>query len=163
MKAYKTIVETASQLIAGRKLTIAFAESATAGKLVYAFSLTPYSGEILKGALVCYNACIKEEVLGIPKAMIETFTPESAEVTREMARRVQQLMSTDIAVAVTGLTTTGGSEQPGKPVGTMFYCVCFHNEIHERKKIFVGEPAEIIELAIEQIGKTIIHLFEKGA
>ncbi|WP_118975928.1 CinA family protein [Taibaiella koreensis] len=160
MAAYQQIIETCSELIAERKLTIAFAESATAGKLAYAFSQTPFSGEVLKGALVCYNAYIKEEVLGITVAMIKQFTPESAEVTREMAVRIQQLMSADLAVAVTGLTTTGGSEQPGKPVGTMFYCVLYGREILERKKIFTGEPAEIIDLTIEQIAKTIIHLLE---
>jgi nicotinamide-nucleotide amidase len=138
-------------------MTIAFAESATAGKLAFEFSQTDYSGDVLKGGIVCYNACIKEDVLGIPQSMIDAFTPESAEVTKEMAIQLKHIMKTDIAVAVTGLTTPGGSEQPGKPVGTMFYCISFKNEVVERKKIFTGNPVEIIDLTIMEIAKTLIH------
>lgn len=59
----------------------------------------------------------------MPTTLIEKYTPESAEVTKEMAIRLKKMMGADAVVSVTGLTTSGGSEGPGKPVGTMFYCV----------------------------------------
>lgn len=67
----KELVIQSSHIIAEKKLTIAFAESATAGKLSYEYSLMPHSGEILKGGLVCYDAGIKEDTLGIPHKLIE--------------------------------------------------------------------------------------------
>jgi len=158
---YKALIEECSGLIAGQKWTIAFAESATAGKLAFEFSQTEYSGAILKGGLVCYNACIKEAVLGISGATIEEYTPESPEVTREMAVRLAKLMDSEVTVAVTGLTTPGGSEQPGKPVGTMFYCIQLPGKVLERKKIFTGSPEQIIDLTIEQIAKTIIQTLKE--
>lgn len=158
----KVLIETCSKLIAEQSWTIAFAESATAGKLAFEFSLSAYAGEVLKGSLVCYNACIKEDILGISKEMIDTYTPESAEVTKEMALRIRQLMKTDIAVGVTGLTTAGGSEEPGKPVGTMFYCVVIKGTVLERKKIFAGTPQEIVDLTLTQIAKSIIHAVEEA-
>lgn len=161
MEQYKALIEEASGLIAQRNFTIVFAESATAGKLAFAFSQTEHSGAILKGGLVCYNACIKEDILGIAKELIEEYTPESPEVTNEMAAMLKKVMPADIVVSVTGLTTPGGSEQPGKPVGTMFYCVLLQDQIIERKKIFTGSPVEIIDLAIEQIAKTIIQALER--
>ena len=110
------LVTKSSKLLAEKELTIAFAESATAGRLSYEFSLTPDSGKILKGGLVCYDACIKEDVLDIPRELIEKFTPESAEVTKELARRLHKVVpSADVFIAVTGLTTPGGSETPEKP------------------------------------------------
>jgi nicotinamide-nucleotide amidase len=151
-------IEQCAALIAGRGMTISFAESATAGSLAFAFSQTSYSGRILKGGLVCYDACIKEDILGIPKGMIETYTPESEEITREMALKLGRIMQADIIVAVTGLTTAGGSEGPGKPVGTMFYCVLYQGETIDRKKIFSGTPAEIIENTLLRIAETITHL-----
>lgn len=154
------LVEDCSRLIADRKWSIAFAESATAGSLSFAFSQTEYSGDILKGGLVCYNACIKEDILGITPELIEQYTPESPEVTREMAVRLKNLMKTEITVAITGLTTPGGSEQPGKPVGTMLYCILLQDTLIERKKIFTGSPVEIINLTLEQIAKTLIRALE---
>lgn len=157
MTAYKTLIEECGSMIAAKKWTVAFAESATAGKLAFEFAQSEYSGDILKGSLVCYNACIKEEILGIPESMIEEYTPESAEVTKEMAVRIGRMMKAEVGVAVTGLTTEGGSEEPGKPVGTMFYCILLDGRIIERRKVFTGTPVEIIDLTIEQIAKTIIN------
>lgn len=157
MPTDNTIVGCAA-LIAENNLTIAFAESATAGSLSFAFSQVPDAGKILKGGLVCYDACVKEDILKIPAGMIEEFTPESPEVTREMAGRLSSLIPSDISVAVTGLTTAGGSEHPEKPVGTMFYCIFYKNKFTERKKIFAGSPVEIINSTILQIAKTIIKI-----
>jgi len=151
-------VDACTDLLAEKGLTISFAESATAGGLSYAFSQANNAGRVLKGGLVCYDACLKEDILGIPQETIGLYTPESAEVTREMALRLAKLIKADITVAITGLTKPGGSEQPGKPVGTMFYCILSEGIITERKKIFTGEPEEIIWHTIDQILKTITHL-----
>lgn len=159
-KALQQAIEECASLIAEKDLTISFAESATAGSLAFSFSQTRHSGKILKGGLVCYDACLKEDILGIPKDMIESFTPESEEITREMALKLSSIMQADIIVAVTGLTTTGGSEGPGKPVGTMFYCILYRGETIDRKKIFSGSPMEIIESTLLQIAKTIIRLLQ---
>jgi len=157
---YREWINACSRLIAEKELTIAFAESASAGKLAFEFSQTEFSGRILKGGIVCYNVCIKEAVLGIPEAMIAEYTPESPEVTREMAERLRKMMGAGITVAITGLTTPGGSEHPGKPVGTMFYCVLLGKQVLERKKIFSGTPAQIIDLTIEQVAKTLVKALE---
>src|SRR4051812_1848426 len=86
-------------------LTIAFAESATAGRLSAEFSMVQDSGKFLKGGLVCYDASLKKDILGVPKELIKKYTPESAEVTAELAKRLPSLIKSDIQVAVTGLTT----------------------------------------------------------
>jgi nicotinamide-nucleotide amidase len=163
MDEIKESIKTCARLLSEQGLTISFVESATAGKLAYEFSLTEYSGQILKGGLICYDACLKEDILGIPKKMIDEFTPESPEITHEMAVRLKKVIPADVVVSVTGLATPGGSEMPGKPVGTMFYCILINNEVHERKKIFTGSPEEIINYTIEQIAKTIIKILEEGA
>ena len=160
MSDYKSLLNECSQIIADQNLTIAFAESATAGKLAFEFSQTPHSGKILKGSLVCYDASVKESLLKIPEELIAEYTPESAEVTKEMAIRLRKLIDAEIIVSVTGLTTPGGSERPGKPVGTMFYCVLLRNEVIERRKIFTGSAVEIVDLTIEQIAKTILQALD---
>src|ERR1700709_2189598 len=94
-----------SKLMANQGLTISFAESATAGWLCSEFALTEESGKVLKGGLACYDADLKVKLLGVPQELIDTYTPESMEVTREMAYRLRDIIPSDIQVTVTGLTT----------------------------------------------------------
>lgn len=158
----KELIDDCSNLIAADKLTVAFAESATAGLLAFEFSQSDHSGEILRGGLVCYDAHIKEKILGVHKTLIVKYTPESAEVTREMAFRLKKMMDSDIVVSITGLTTPGGSEGPGKPVGTMFYCILIREKTIERRKVFSGSAREIVYYTIEDIVKTIIKSFKSS-
>lgn len=140
---------TCSKLIAERGFTIAFAESATAGWLCSEFALAPESGKILQGGIATYNADLKEQILGVPRSLIDQYTPESEEVTREMALRLENVIASDIQVAVTGLTTPGGSETPEKPVGTMFvYARVNKQEVHFRR-VFTGSCEEIIRQTID--------------
>jgi len=156
------LVIRSSKILADKQLTVAFAESATAGKLAYEFSLTPDSGKILKGGLVCYDACIKEDVLGISHELIEKYTPESAEVTRELARRLHKVIpSAHVFVAVTGLTTTGGSETPEKPVGTMFIHAVINRQDYPVREVFTGSAEEIVNSTIERVARLLINSLEK--
>lgn len=55
----QTNIQRAARLLLEKNLTIAFAESATAGRLSSEFSLPDDAGKYLKGAIVCYDACLK--------------------------------------------------------------------------------------------------------
>jgi nicotinamide-nucleotide amidase len=138
-----------SKLMAEQGLTIAFAESATAGWLCSEFALTEDSGKVLKGGLACYDANLKVSILKVPQQLIDQFTPESMEVTREMANRLGGLIPADISVAVTGLTTPGGSETTEKPVGTMFVVTIIKGKEISFRKVFKGSCEDIIHQTIE--------------
>lgn len=145
-----------SKIIADKKLTIAFAESATAGWLASEFSLTPYSGDILLGGMVCYDACTKEELFDISKAIIDKHTPESAEVTRLLAEGLNKYFKSDIAVGITGLTAPGGSETEEKPVGTMFIHITLPQGVYcAHREVFAGGPEDIIAQTIERTGELL--------
>lgn len=151
-----TIVMQCSQALSERQLTIAFVESATAGRLSSEFSMCPESGSILKGGLVCYDASLKESILHVPKDMLRRFTPESAEVTRELAERLQTFIPADVHVAVTGLTCPGGSETPEKPVGTMFVHLCTRRKSVAIREVFTGQPEDIVLQCIDRIAELIL-------
>ncbi|MBO9617217.1 MAG: CinA family protein [Dyadobacter sp.] len=148
------------KMLKDRGLSIAFAESATAGRLASEFSLCADSGGMLKGGLVCYDVCVKENVLGIDPGLIRQFTPESEEVTRELAFRLRDLISSDIQVAVTGLTTLGGSETPQKPVGTMFIHILIEGRSIAVRNVFEGSPEQIVLLTADLAAKTIMNELE---
>lgn len=151
LKNSKMLVSCADLLIK-RGLTIAFAESATAGRVCAEFSQIPSAGSFMKGGIVCYDAKLKETLLNVPMGMLKTFTPESMEVTRAVTNGLERLISADLYVGITGLTRPGGSENISKPVGTMF----IHCRIHSRPffsetVIFVGKPEEIVLQTVDQI------------
>ena len=150
------IVNECSQAIKDLSLTLACAESATAGRLAFEFSLTPHSGSILKGGLVCYDATIKTDILGIESGYIEEFTPESAEVTEAVATHLRSFIKSDIQIAVTGLTTPGGSETEQKPVGTMFIHILIHERSIAVREVFEGSPEQIVLQAIDLAAKTLL-------
>lgn len=150
-----------SRHIAEKGFKLALAESATAGWLASEFSLTPHSGNILLGGIVCYDACTKEELFDIPKEVIERYTPESAEVTRLLAERLSKFFKCDIAIAVTGLTSPGGSETEEKPVGTMFVHIKLpENRYFAHREVFDGDAEAIIGQCIERIGELLSKLME---
>jgi nicotinamide-nucleotide amidase len=143
-------VNKCSALIASRGWNIAFIESATAGRMCSEFSLTPDSGKILRGGIVCYEVFVKEQIINVPHKLIEQFTAESAEVTAALAHQGAKFFNSKITVAVTGLTTTGGSETPEKPVGTMFLTIRTPLGTIVDRSVFSGGPEAIILQATER-------------
>ncbi len=135
--------------------SIAFVESASAGRLSYEFSKTEHSGDVLKGGLICYDVSFKQQLLGIPAGLIDTFTPESPEVTKAMAVIFARHHEVDVCVALTGLAKPGGSETPQKPVGTVFVHGVFPGIEVSRRWEFQGTPEEVIEQAVASTAQLI--------
>ena len=156
------MLEQCTQLLDEKKLKIAFVESATAGRLAAEFSMTEKGGDCLLGSLVCYDACIKQELLKVPKALIDQFTPESAEVTEAIAKSLKQYFEADVIVGVTGLASSGGSETPQKPVGTMFFHFIIQDQSHTHREVFTGSAEEIILQAIDRIAQLTMQFINQS-
>lgn len=153
----KLVLESCKAL-AENNLTITFAESATAGSLCAAYAMAPESGKVLKGGIVCYDAVLKEHILHIPPGIIKKYTPESAEVTEQLCRKLRRLINADVYVAITGLTTPGGSETPEKPVGTMFIHITWADKSLGVREVYRGKPEEIISQTIDRVARMTIDL-----
>jgi len=151
-------ISSCCELLARKGLKIAFAESATAGALAAGFSMTEHSGDVLLGSMVCYDADEKVCLLKVPQQLIEKHTPESAEVTAVMARNALKLFEkADVTVAVTGLVKRGGSENPGKPVGTVFLHFVFPGYELALKEHFIGDPEHIITQTVHKVAEIILR------
>lgn len=155
------IITQCSSFIASRGWNIAFVESATAGRMCSEFALTQESGKILRGGISCYEVFVKEQVLHVPHKLIEQFTPESAEVTAALSHQGAKLFNSRITVAVTGLTTPGGSETMEKPVGTMFLNIRTPNGVIADRSIFKGSPEAIMLQATERAATLILAQLER--
>lgn len=151
------IVTDCAAAIAQNGLNIAFIESATAGRMCSEFALTEFSGDILRGGLASYEVFVKEQILHVPRRLIDLYTPESPEVTAAMATGGDKLFNADITVAVTGLTTPGGSETAEKPVGTMFLHVLYKGQGIAQRDLFKGDPESIILQTVDSAAALIIR------
>lgn len=147
-----------AELLAEKELTITFIESASAGYLSHRFSLSPYSGDVLLGGLVCYDAWMKENVLKVSSKLIDDYTAESLEVTRELIKKSQTMLKSDLYVACTGLLKRGGSETKEKPVGTFFYCIYYQGKIYDFQCLCKGAPKKKLRSLNSRICKSIINI-----
>lgn len=150
--------DSCAKLLADKQLTVVFIESATAGYLSHRFSVSPYSGDVLMGGLVCYDASLKKNVLNVSSQLIEEYTPESLEVTHELVVKSKKLFDADLHVSCTGLLKPGGSETEEKPVGTFFYCIGYKNKIYDFRRFCSGSPEQKLRSINSLICKSIIEV-----
>ncbi len=152
---------TAGKMLIDQKLTIAFAESATAGRLSAEFSMIENAGKFLKGGIVCYDACLKENLLSVDHTLIQTYTPESMEVTQAISHGLSRLIPADILIGVTGLTSAGGSETAEKPVGTVFIYANHKGELAFSQRFnFTGEREDIVADTVESCATLLVEYLQ---
>ena len=106
--------------LAERNLTVAAAESCTAGMVAAAVADVPGSSAVLLGGIVSYANEIKENLLGVSGETLRMHGAVSVETAREMADGVRRKTGASIGVSTTGIAGPGGGTDE-KPVGT----VCF--------------------------------------
>jgi nicotinamide-nucleotide amidase len=145
-------------LLREKKLTLALAESMTCGLMAHRLGNMPGTTEVLKGGIVCYDPAVKTSLCKVPAEMIAQYSPESQAVTDMLAKNLPQLFDADIFAAVTGLAAPGGSECPGKPVGSVFLSVNYNGKIYSLNKVFNGTPLEIKKKACNAAFSMIVGI-----
>ena len=92
---------------------------------------------------------VKEHVLGVPGTIL--YNPSigavSPECARAMADGVAELLSADVAVSVTGIAGPGG-EEPGKPVGTVWFGLRTPGGTTAHVQCFPGTRSDVREQAL---------------
>ena len=146
------------QLLKQKKLTLALAESMTAGLASYYLSEVNGTSEVFLGGIVCYNSNVKQDLLCVDADLIKKYSAESQEVTDELAKKLATLIKADVFAAITGLAGPGGSESEEKPVGTVFISVLFQNEIAAYRKHFKGTPSEIKKKGVSYLFRCVLEV-----
>jgi nicotinamide-nucleotide amidase len=111
--------EVLGRILAERGLTIAVAESCTGGLIADRLTDVSGSSRYFDRGIVAYSNVSKEEVLGVPRTLIERHGSVSAEVAKAMAEGVRRAGGASIGLSTTGIAgPTGGT--PEKPVGLVW-------------------------------------------
>jgi nicotinamide-nucleotide amidase len=102
-----------------RGLTLAVAESCTGGLLGHRLTNVPGSSRYFERGVIVYSNRAKEELLGVPAALLAAHGAVSAQVAEAMAAGIRRLAHAHCGLAVTGIAGPEGGT-PAKPVGTVF-------------------------------------------
>ncbi|HEX4306181.1 MAG TPA: competence/damage-inducible protein A [Solirubrobacterales bacterium] len=141
----ETIDEQVAKLLRESGLKLGLAESCSGGGLAVRLTNPPGASKYFKGSIVAYSYEAKEDLLGVPEALLEEFGAVSPECAEAMAKGALKAFGADLAVSITGIAgpDTDGSE---KPVGY----VCFNAMLADgasiaRDPVIPGGRADIRE------------------
>ena len=113
-------------------LTLATAESCTAGNIAAVITAIPGSSRFYKGGIVAYSNEVKTNLLNVNPETLQTKGAVSEETVIEMVKGAMKSMNSDCAIATSGIAgPTGGS--PENPVGTVWIAVGMKDKIIKQK------------------------------
>jgi nicotinamide-nucleotide amidase len=119
-------------LLAGRKATLALAESCTGGCIAHCITNVPGASAVFKSGWVTYSNEAKMRCLGVRSETLERFGAVSEATAREMAAGALRESGADYSIAVTGIAGPSGGT-PEKPVGTVFIAIASSEGVKVRK------------------------------
>ena len=121
-----TIMAEVIKRLEREKLTIACAESLTAG--LFQSEMASHSGvsSIFKGGIVCYSNEAKVKLVQVQENTIEQYGAVSRETAIELAENILQLLDSDIGISFTGVA--GPDKLENKPAGTVWIGIARKNK-----------------------------------
>jgi len=129
-------------LVEDGSLSVACAESLTAGGVASALARGENAASWFRGAVVAYDSQVKFEVLGVAEGPVIT-----AACARQMAAGVAEQLRANVSVATTGVG--GPDPEEGEPAGTVYVATYMDGRTHAVRHEFDGDPASVIEQSID--------------
>lgn len=122
-------------------LTVATAESLTAGMLSSAIADVSGASTVLHGGIIAYNNAIKHRLLGVSADTLAARGAVDAETAKQMARGARERLNADLGIATTGVAGPDPSE--GKAVGIVFIALATAEETFAKLLRFGGNREKI--------------------
>ena len=140
-----------------KHLTLALAESCTAGLVADLLAQSSGASAVLWGSFVCYTPAAKKRMLGLDGNYLEQYGLVSKETARAMALRALEQSGASFAAAVTGIAgpLSDGSDTP---VGTVWTAVAWKGNCREKKMHFQGTRAAIRIQAAAAVVKELLEI-----
>ncbi|MHB8125506.1 MAG: competence/damage-inducible protein A [Desulfitobacteriaceae bacterium] len=146
-KDEETMVGIVGETLKSRKLKIATAESCTGGLLGAALTQEAGSSDFYLGGVVSYADSVKEGLLGVKAATLQTVGAVSTEVAQAMAAGIRTSLGADLAISITGIAGPDGGSNL-KPVGLVYIGFASAQGIEARKFQFYGGRDSIRQLSV---------------
>jgi nicotinamide-nucleotide amidase len=130
------------RLLAEKQLTLATAESVTAGLVAARLGAVPGASQAFRGGIVAYHNRIKGELVGVPQSLIDEQGAVSAAVAEALAVGCRTRFHTDLAVSTVGLAGPDGGTAD-KPVGLVYVAVAWDGGVRSQSFSWLGTRSEI--------------------
>lgn len=128
-------------LLHGRRLKLALAESCTGGLIGNRITDISGSSEYFWGSVVAYAYEAKVAILDVSWDTLNSRGAVSRETVLEMARGARKVSGTDIAVSVSGIAGPGGGTDE-KPVGTTWIGLVAKDGEWAKLNRFLGDRSQ---------------------
>ncbi|MTR20574.1 competence/damage-inducible protein A [Pseudoflavonifractor sp. BIOML-A19] len=112
-------------------LTLGCAESCTGGLAAKRMTDLPGASAVFKGGVVSYTNEVKQNVLGVPQALLEEYGAVSEQGAAAMARGARKVLGCDLALAVTGVAGPDPDDR-GNPVGLVYVALAAPDGVRVR-------------------------------
>ena len=141
-------LNTLHQLCIEKGVSIAVAESCTAGLIASKLTTLPGSSSYFNGGVVAYQNEIKIKILGVSQSIIDEKTEVSVEVVNQMAKSVLEKFDANFAIATTGYAGPAGGTNKN-PIGTVFIAIASVVEVVVNRFVFLGDRQSVVNQASE--------------
>ena len=121
----------------------------------------PGASKVFKGAVVAYDNSVKTNILKVREQTIEQHGAVSEECVFEMAKKVKNMINSDLSVAISGIAgPSGGSE--AKPVGLAFICLWDGKKSYIKRIFYPQERnmfrSRVVSTAMDMLRRYIFKL-----
>lgn len=144
-----------AELAQAKGLTIAAAESVTAGHVASALAAGESASEWFMGSVVAYRTAMKQAVLGVTGDRVITRL-----CATQMVTGVIELTGADVAVSTTG--AGGPDPEEGRPPGTVFIAVGDGRRQAVFEHRFGGSPEAVVAVAARAALEHLRLALERG-
>ncbi len=128
--------------LASRGERVAVAESCTGGLLAELVTRVPGASAVFDLGVVAYANAMKEQVVGVPGAVLAAHGAVSEPVVRALAEGIRRASSATWGLGVTGIAgPTGGT--PARPVGTVHLAVAGPAGTQHVQRLYRGDRERI--------------------
>ena len=155
-----TLAGALGSILAERGETLATAESCTGGNIAHEITRRAGSSVDFKGSVVAYSNEVKTRVLNVSSEILSGFGAVSRETVLQMVSGVQRLLSSDCAIATSGIAGPGGGSVE-KPVGTVWIAVRYGERSEVECFCFEGDREQVIARATQSALLMLIQLMTK--
>jgi nicotinamide-nucleotide amidase len=154
------------QALRAQHLTLATAESCTAGGIAYAVTMTAGSSQWFDRGFITYTNESKMQLLGVASAYLRDFGAVSEPVARAMALGALTQSAAQVTVAVTGIAGPDGGTA-AKPVGTVCFAWAIRRDpsqaawVRTQSRSFEGDRAAVRTQSVVHALQTLVELLQQ--
>ena len=152
-----SLVSAVASLLRAKQMTMAVAESCTAGMLGSMITDEAGISDVFTGGVIAYSYELKKRLLQVDQATLMDYGAVSEEVVKEMLAGLLAATGAQVGISISGIAGPGGGT-PDKPVGTIWIAYGSKNDLRS-KKIFINRSRSVNRKYACIVALNLLRLF----